>query len=298
MRELRTTEPWARDALEGKRHSFPTSALRKPSHPPGSTKQRLSAAVVVRIPGKEKPLGLLGIASSAARTFERDEIDFLANVGNLLGLTVQNVALFESAATARRQWLRYLRFDRRSDSRSFSEWSHSSREPRARLASWPRARSGPGPPAARGAAAGEIRLERAAPTARAPPASRSRSIPRFGGYFLATDSAFPRFRRRASRHHSRPEGFHRAAARPKTSSAAFSKRSRKASSSRRPTGSSSISTMPSCAFSVTKITRNLLQIDIPARDLRRSRRPRAPEASAARIRRSRRLRIPIPPPRR
>ncbi|HKN59692.1 MAG TPA: ATP-binding protein [Candidatus Acidoferrales bacterium] len=99
------TEPWARDAFE---KSAPFVSYERPSEtrpPDWLDKERLSAAVVVRIPGKEKPLGLLCIASSAARTFERDEIDFLTNVGNLLGLTVQNVALIESAATARRQWL-------------------------------------------------------------------------------------------------------------------------------------------------------------------------------------------------
>ena len=99
------TEPWAQDALDGTAPfvSYERSSGAKP--PAWFDKERLSAAVVVRIPGKEKPLGLLCIASSAARTFERDEIDFLTNVGNLLGLTVQNVALIESAATARRQWL-------------------------------------------------------------------------------------------------------------------------------------------------------------------------------------------------
>ena len=99
------TEPWARETLERNSPfvSYESSSEARP--PDWLDRERLSAAVVVRIPGKEKPLGLLCIASSAARTFERDEIDFLTNVGNLLGLTVQNVALIESAATARRQWL-------------------------------------------------------------------------------------------------------------------------------------------------------------------------------------------------
>ncbi|MGH9712133.1 MAG: ATP-binding protein [Candidatus Acidiferrales bacterium] len=67
--------------------------------------EKLAALVLVRVPGKERPLGLLGIGSNVARTFETDEINFLVNVANLLGLTTQNVALFEIAANSRRQWL-------------------------------------------------------------------------------------------------------------------------------------------------------------------------------------------------
>src|SRR5271154_3751846 len=58
--------------------------------------ERLDALVLVRIPGKEGPLGMLGIASSTPRTFGSEEEHYLVNVANLLGLTVQNVALFES----------------------------------------------------------------------------------------------------------------------------------------------------------------------------------------------------------
>jgi len=67
--------------------------------------EKLSTLVLVRIPGKEKPLGFLGIGSATARTFANDEENFLVNVANLLGLTVQNVSLFEVAANSRRQWL-------------------------------------------------------------------------------------------------------------------------------------------------------------------------------------------------
>ena len=67
--------------------------------------EKLAALVLVRVPGKDRPLGLLGIGSDVPRTFETDEIHFLVNVANLLGLTAQNVALFEMAATSRRQWL-------------------------------------------------------------------------------------------------------------------------------------------------------------------------------------------------
>jgi GAF domain-containing protein len=67
--------------------------------------EKLVSLTLVRIPGKEEPLGFLGIGSPAPRDFEREEQDFLVNVANLLGLTAQNVALFQNAAAARRQWL-------------------------------------------------------------------------------------------------------------------------------------------------------------------------------------------------
>ena len=67
--------------------------------------EKLDSLILVRIAGKDRPLGLLGIGSAAPRKFEAEEQNYLANVANLLGLTVQNVALFEGAATSRRQWL-------------------------------------------------------------------------------------------------------------------------------------------------------------------------------------------------
>ncbi|MFZ3199789.1 MAG: ATP-binding protein [Candidatus Acidiferrales bacterium] len=66
--------------------------------------EKLTAIVQIRIPGEKTPLGLLGIGTTVPRTFEGDEEHFLVNVANLLGLTIRNVALFESAAISRRQW--------------------------------------------------------------------------------------------------------------------------------------------------------------------------------------------------
>ncbi len=64
----------------------------------------ISSVAYVRLPGKDAPLGVVGIGSSTARRFQADEITFLVNVANLLGLTIQNLKLFEHAAAAERQW--------------------------------------------------------------------------------------------------------------------------------------------------------------------------------------------------
>jgi PAS domain S-box-containing protein len=101
---LSATEAWVRDVLS---REAPLAA--EPSASDSSLRrwmeaERLDSLVLVQIRGKEGPLGFLGIGSAAARTFGPEEDHYLVNVANLLGLTVQNVALFENAAASRRQW--------------------------------------------------------------------------------------------------------------------------------------------------------------------------------------------------
>ncbi len=67
--------------------------------------ERLTTIALVRLPGKEEPLGLLAIGSIEPRNFEAEEENFLTNIANLLGLTVQNMALMESASASQRQWV-------------------------------------------------------------------------------------------------------------------------------------------------------------------------------------------------
>ena len=64
----------------------------------------LSTMLLVRIPGKDAPLGILAAGSSTARTYEREEEHYVINVANLLGLTVQNLALMASVSSSHRQW--------------------------------------------------------------------------------------------------------------------------------------------------------------------------------------------------
>ena len=67
--------------------------------------EKLESLVRIAIPGKQRPLGLLVIGSTLPRALETDEEQFLTNVANLVGLTIQNITLIENGATARRQWL-------------------------------------------------------------------------------------------------------------------------------------------------------------------------------------------------
>jgi two-component system NtrC family sensor kinase len=65
----------------------------------------LVSVALVRIPGKSGPLGILAVGSAKPGFFGSAEEHYLVNVATLLGLTVQNITLFESAANSRRQWL-------------------------------------------------------------------------------------------------------------------------------------------------------------------------------------------------
>jgi PAS domain S-box-containing protein len=98
-------EPWARHCLQQVTPFVAYHPAEDPEIRRWMDTEKLAGIVLIRVPGKERPLGLLAIGSAVPRMFESDEENFLANVANLLGLTVQNVALFESAANSRRQWL-------------------------------------------------------------------------------------------------------------------------------------------------------------------------------------------------
>jgi PAS domain S-box-containing protein len=104
-REISAVEPWVETVLGQQSPVIFPADTDEATLPDWLEGEKLSVVVCVRIPGKGAPLGLLGIGSSAARSFEEQGQHFLGNVANLVGLTAQNVALFESATTARRQWL-------------------------------------------------------------------------------------------------------------------------------------------------------------------------------------------------
>jgi PAS domain S-box-containing protein len=63
-----------------------------------------SEIVALALPGKEGPLGIIAVGWTQHLKFQADEISYLGNVANLLGLTLQNVRLFEQVATVQQQW--------------------------------------------------------------------------------------------------------------------------------------------------------------------------------------------------
>jgi two-component system NtrC family sensor kinase len=101
---LPASEPWVRLMFSEESNFYSLGGTTDPELRQWMKLEGLAALEVVRIPGKEGPLGLLGVASAHPRLFHQDEVNFLINVGNLLGLTIQNILHFEKAATAERQW--------------------------------------------------------------------------------------------------------------------------------------------------------------------------------------------------
>jgi PAS domain S-box-containing protein len=64
----------------------------------------VSESISLALPGKDGPIGIISVGSFRNVRFQRDEISYLVNIANLLGLTLQNVRLFEQVATVQQQW--------------------------------------------------------------------------------------------------------------------------------------------------------------------------------------------------
>jgi two-component system NtrC family sensor kinase len=96
--------PWVREIFE---QDLPCIVLNEKNgvENPGSPQENEpSSALLVRLPGPDAPLGWILVGSRGRRKFHREEITFLINIANLLGLTVQSLRLFEQVATVQRQW--------------------------------------------------------------------------------------------------------------------------------------------------------------------------------------------------
>jgi PAS domain S-box-containing protein len=84
--------------------------LRTEDEPDPAARQRLmecgvNELVALKLPGKERPLGVITVATTQTLKLQPDEVSYLVNIANLVGLTLQNVRLFEQVATAQQQWV-------------------------------------------------------------------------------------------------------------------------------------------------------------------------------------------------
>src|SRR5207245_9571619 len=64
----------------------------------------LKGLVTLPLPGKQGPQGIIAVGSTSHEGFHPDELSYLVNIANLLGLTLQNVSLFEQVTAVQRQW--------------------------------------------------------------------------------------------------------------------------------------------------------------------------------------------------
>ncbi len=101
-------EPWLQSVLQGQQPLIAYSSAEPDNHDAvlrrWAQAERLATILLIRIPGKDAPLGLLAIGSSTSHRYESEEQHYLINVANLLGLTVQNLALVETVSSSHRQW--------------------------------------------------------------------------------------------------------------------------------------------------------------------------------------------------
>jgi len=181
-------EPWVQAIFDRER---PTIAYADSAATPLARwmqSEKLSAMLLLRIPGKDAPLGLIAVGSSSPRKYESDEDHYVMNVANLLGLTVQNLALVESVSSSQRQWedtfdsIDDLIFVHDADGRIL----RTNRALAARLQLAPNE--------VVGRSTREVLRQGNAPWNRCPycesaAGEAEKFDPSFSGYFLATDSA-------------------------------------------------------------------------------------------------------------
>ena len=104
QKEIPATEPWAQRVLK---EEF--AIMKMADEPDRLERDRMAITGVTEIVslvlrGKDVPLGILAVGCGQHSKIQDDEIDYLKNIANLLGLTVQNVVLFEQVDKVQRQW--------------------------------------------------------------------------------------------------------------------------------------------------------------------------------------------------
>jgi PAS domain S-box-containing protein len=102
--KLSAFEPWAQQAMKGDCYYLQSDEEQDATARKRMTEAGLNALVTLALPGKNGPLGVIAIGSTRNVRFQPDELSYLVNIANLLGMTLQNVRLFEQVATVQQQW--------------------------------------------------------------------------------------------------------------------------------------------------------------------------------------------------
>jgi PAS domain S-box-containing protein len=102
--KLSTTGSWAQRILGGECQFLQLEDAQDPTARKRMLEAGLKTLVTLALPGKEGPLGIISIGSTRDVRFQADELSYLVNIANLLGLTFQNVRLFEQVTAVQQQW--------------------------------------------------------------------------------------------------------------------------------------------------------------------------------------------------
>jgi len=102
--KLSAMEPWVQRVLKGDCQFLESDEEWDPTARKRVNEAGLKAMVTLALPGKQGPLGIIGVGSTRQERFHADELSYLVNIANLLGLTLQNVSLLEQVTAVQRQW--------------------------------------------------------------------------------------------------------------------------------------------------------------------------------------------------
>ena len=101
---LSAMESWAQRLLSGDCQFVESCEEWDPTTRKRADEAGLAGLVILPLPGKQGPLGAIAVGSTRQGRFHPDELAYLVNIANLLGLTLQNVHLFEQVTVVQRQW--------------------------------------------------------------------------------------------------------------------------------------------------------------------------------------------------
>ncbi len=102
--QLPASQPWAQRVLKGECQFLQSAEEWDPEARKRVDEAGLKGLVTLPLPGKQGPLGVIAVGSTRQERFHPDELSYLVNISNLLGLTLQNVKLFEQVTAVQRQW--------------------------------------------------------------------------------------------------------------------------------------------------------------------------------------------------
>jgi len=103
-KEIPATEPWAQRALKEEFASVKITENNGEHQRDRMAATGVKEIVTLILRGKDSPIGILLVGCGQVAKLQDDEIDYLKNTANLLGLTLQNVLLFEQVDKVQRQW--------------------------------------------------------------------------------------------------------------------------------------------------------------------------------------------------
>ncbi len=97
-------EPWAQRVLKEECQFLESQDEWDPSAQRRLHEAGLKSLVTLALPGKKGALGVIAIGTAERRRFAPGELSYLVNMANLLGMTLENVRLFEEVNTVQHQW--------------------------------------------------------------------------------------------------------------------------------------------------------------------------------------------------